>query len=571
MIEMNRRRLLKMAAAAGGLSLAGSSLLMQAAMAASTGAKVQYSVVDTAAGKLRGATVGGVHIFKGIPYGAPTGAANRFKPPVKPQPWAGVRDALAFGNNAPQASHAEAGGMAGVTDPAAAERMKAFMAFLHGLSGDEPATGEDCLMLNVWTSGINDGVKRPVLFYIHGGAFSTGSGAWTMYDGTGSAQRGDAVVVTVNHRLGPLGYLHLADVGGEEYAHSGNAGMLDLVLALEWVKDNIAHFGGDPDSVLVFGSSGGASKTSTLLAMPSAKGLIHRANLMSGAMMRATTAERAVQNADKFLKQLGIDRKDFRKLQDIPAQTLVQEAEKLAMSISGGLAGQGSAEDFMPLQPVVDGSVLPVHPMDPVAAPSGADVPVLIGSTKDDMTMMMLGMPWFGSLDDQGLKGMSGALFGKMADEVYEAYRQEMPSASQTDIACQMITDRTMWVGSIMWAERRVAANRGPVYSYRFDLESPALGGVMGAAHGGDIPFALNNYPLSVVAGDRPENAEMGKIMSDTWVNFAATGNPNNPSIPQWDPYDLEKRTVIHFDVPTHVSHDHRAEMRKLLTRALYG
>src|SRR5690606_32474041 len=232
--------------------------------------------------------------------------------------------------------------------------------------------GEDCLVLNVWTSGINDGVKRPVLFYIHGGAFSTGSGAWTMYDGTGAAHRGDAVVVTVNHRLGPLGYLHLADIGGDEYAHSGNAGMLDLVLALEWVRDNIAQFGGDPDSVLVFGSSGGASKTSTLLAMPAAKGLIHRANLMSGAMMRATTAERAGQNAEKFLKQLGIDRKDFRKLLDIPAKTLVEQAEKLAMSISGGLAGQGNPEDFMPLQPVVDGDVLPVHPMDPVAAPSGA-------------------------------------------------------------------------------------------------------------------------------------------------------------------------------------------------------
>jgi len=241
------------------------------------------------------------------------------------------------------------------------------------------------------------------------------------------------------------------------------------------------------------------------------------------------------------------------------------------MSIGAGRAGQGNPEDFMPLQPVVDGAVLPVHPMDPVPAPSGIDVPVLIGSTKDDMTMMMLGMPWFGSLDDRGLKGMSDGLFGEMSDEIYTAYRDEMSGSSPTDIACQMITDRTMWAGSIAWAERRAAANRGPVYSYRFDFESPALDGVMGAAHGGDIPFALNNYSMSVMAGDRPENAEMGKIMSDTWVRFASTGDPNNPAIPRWNPYDLEKRQVMHFDVPPHVSTDDRSEMRKLLTKALYS
>jgi para-nitrobenzyl esterase len=303
--------------------------------------------------------------------------------------------------------------------------------------------------------------------------------------------------------------------------------------------------------------------------MPSAKGLIHRANLMSGAMMRALSPQSGTKTAARLMASLGINPKEFHKLHDVPAQMLVNQSEKLAGSISGGLAGEGGPEGFMPFQPIVDGVALPVHPMDPTPAPSGIDVPVLVGSTKDDMTMLMLGMPWFGSLDDAGLKKTSAALFGPMSNEVYQAYRQEMPKATPTQIACQMITDRTMWIGGTTWAERRAAAKRGPVYVYRFDFESPALGGAIGAPHGGDIPFALNNYPLSVIAGKRQDNDKMGKIMSDTWARFAATGDPNNSAIPRWNAYDLTKRAVMHFDVPPRVSYDDRAAMRQLLTKAM--
>src|SRR5690606_39124412 len=281
-------------------------------------------VVETAAGKLGGSRTDNVYVFRGVPYGASTAGANRFRAPQPREPWSGVRDATQFGATAPQRTHAE---MAG-TQPGHAEgesRMSAFMQFLHGLAGDEPEQGEDCLMLNIWTAALDTDKSRAVMVWLHGGAFDSGSGSWPLYEGTPLASRDDVVVVTLNHRLGPLGFLYLDEIGGERYAGSGNAGMLDIISALQWIRDNIAQFGGDPSKVMVYGDSGGASKTAALLGMPAAQGLFHRAAVMSGPYTRARSRDTAQTLTLQLLEHLQIPAAEFHRLHDVPYPLLRSE------------------------------------------------------------------------------------------------------------------------------------------------------------------------------------------------------------------------------------------------------
>lgn len=522
-------------------------------------------IVETRAGRVGGTTSGGVHSFKGIPYGGPTGGENRFKPPRPPQPWRDVRDATRYGPTAPQRTFAEMGGSR-ATDPAAVARMTVFAGLLQGMAGQEPAQSEDCLVLNVWTGGLDTRTSRAVMVWLHGGAFESGSGSWPLYDGTPLASRGDAVVVTLNHRLGVLGFLSLDEIGDPQYAGSGNAGMLDILLALEWVRDNIAAFGGDPDKVLVFGGSGGASKTATLLGMPAARGLFQRGALLSGPMTHVRTAESAAAITRQLLDRLNIPAPGFHKLHEVPYATLLAQSAHLAVPISDGLAAAATPEAFMPMQPAIDGVTLPAHPMDD-GCPYGTGVAMLVGSTKDDMKMLMLGLPWFGNLTTDGLEKVAQATFGQLAQPMLAQYRRALPEADPTAIACQFVTDRVMWAGAIDWAERKVTGASAPVYMYRFDFETPVMGGVLGATHGGDIPFALNNYTYTPVAGERPENAAMGSTVSEAFVRFAHTGNPNHPGLPAWRPYTPSDRSTMIFDSRSRVENDPNAPLRELYAK----
>ena len=512
-------------------------------------------VVETASGRLRGAFEAGVHSFKGVPYGASTGGHNRFMPPQPPLAWSGVRDALAYGSRAWQLPNRP--------------KRRAVLETLLGPADTMPES-EDCLTLNLWTPGLGDGGKRPVMVWLHGGAFAYGSGNRAVTDGANLARRGDVVVVNVNHRLNIFGFLHLADIGGAEWAHSGNAGMLDIVAALRWVRDNIAAFGGDPGNVTIFGESGGGGKVSVLLAMPEARGLFHRAVIQSGAAIRVSTRERANALAEAALQQLGLGAADCARLQTLPAEQVLAAIAPAARAVRRTRWPLLDRYDF---GPVVDGNDLPQHPADPEAPAVADDIPLMVGGTREESAFFLADDDevWNRTLTEADLRTRVAAVAGGETEALLAAYRGALPQASPADRLVAALTGSNFWVRSVLLAERYAARRKTPVYMYSLDWQSPAHDGRMKAHHAMDLPFVFDNTAVPDTTAGAAGARELAARISDTWIAFARHGTPNNTAVPLWAAYTAEERATMVFDDECRIARDPGRDARLIWTRIVQG
>ena len=509
------------------------------------------AVTDTQHGRVRGYVLRGIHYFLGIPYGADTSGANRFLPPRKPQAWADVRPAIWWGNSAPQNMEKR------YANP--------YAAFRDHWNYDD--VSEDCLRLNVFTPGIKDGKKRPVLFWIHGGGFTNGNGIeHDGYNGENFARLGDAVFVSINHRLGPLGYCDLAGVGGERFAASGNVGTLDIVLALEWVRDNIARFGGDPGNVTIMGQSGGGAKVCTLTAMPSAKGLFHKAVVQSGAALKM--GEKAVSEklGAYVLGEAGLAAGEIEKLQAMPWKDYLAAATRALQKLTRelGPGGGGLRRGF---NPVVDGAILPQHPYAPEPAPAAAAVPMIICSTFDEQSPS-----WMDSaLEDVTLEQVVekvkvragfGPGFGEKARDVVEAYAKAFPGKKPVEIWSLVSSNRQ---GAVALADAK-SKQPAPVYMSWFGWQPPLFDGRMRAFHCVDICFWFHNTDLMLShtgGGARPR--KLAARMAGSLLQFMKTGDPNGGGLSHWPRYTAARGETMILDDVSVVKNDPDGEARRAL------
>ena len=533
MSQVNRRSFLGYGAAATSAVLAN-GLWLPASAQDARGAGMT-SPVATAAGRVRGLVRYGVNQFYGIPYAASTAGAGRFMPPQKATAWTGVRECAQVGNRAPQ-------------DPDGP------ISEVFSLDRREPM-GEDCLNLNVFTPGLGNG-NRPVMVWLHGGGYAGGSGNWLLYDGTNLARKEDVVVVAVTHRLNLFGFLYLADLGaGEQWAHSSNVGMQDIVAALTWVKENIAAFGGNPRNVTIFGQSGGGGKVTTLMAMPSARGLFHRAIAQSGSTLRGATRENATAATEKFLAKAGISKNQLDRLQQMTWQQL-QELFYKAPAIQG-LAGG----------PVVDGASLPRDPWTPTAPDVSAEVPLMMGSVETENAWLdpppPLEMP-----EDEMLTRIkrSTRTTDAKAKELVALYRRVHPGITNTDVYLIIDADNSRRANAQTLGELKSAQGKASSYLYYFNWRSPVHNGQMKAYHTLDIPFAFYNIDIAgSMTGAGNDRYPLAHKMSAAWAAFARSGNPNHPDLPSWPAFNTTDRPTMILGRECKVVNDPNREERLAL------
>lgn len=493
--------------------------------------KMTNTLVSTRYGKVEGVREGNISIWKGIPYAAPPLNSLRFQAPQRPEPWEGVREAKEFG-------------------PAALQIERETMKFL----GDSPTNkSEDCLYLNVWSPAA-DHKKRPVMVWIHGGSFMYGSGSSGMYDGKSFAEQGDVVVVTVNYRLGVFGFLHLAEIGGEEYGVSGNCGLLDQAAALKWVNENIEAFGGDPNNVTIFGESAGSVSVGSLLTMANAKGLFNKAILQSGTAMHAKPTETANATAEELLSILQIGGDELHKLNSLPAETILEATE----TIPGRAFGA-----------VKDGITLPKDTDKAFYEGIAKDIPILIGTTADEWRFFTYFSPEWKLVNETNLLETFEQSLNPLWPELSQYFLKE--GELTKELYLDMMTFHGFTIPAINLSEYQVK-NDAPVWMYRFDFQSPVLNGELKAFHALEIPFAWNtitNKETERLTGDAPERYQLANQMHQAWIAFAHNSDPNTPELPNWSKYDLENRSTMLFNIKSEIMEDPNRPWRLIWEKAI--
>ncbi len=481
------------------------------------------TIVATRSGKVEGIERDGVQIFRGIPYAAPPVGTQRWQAPHHEDDWDGVRDASKF----------------------SAQSAQSEFQMTKLLGGAQPANSEDSLYLNVYTPACDDGA-RPVLFWIHGGAFIWGSADTPWYDGSQFARHGDVVVVTINYRLGPFGFLYLDELFPGAFPASGNLGILDQVAALEWVRDCIAAFGGDPERVTIFGESAGAASVGTLLGTPSARGLFRGAIAQSGAASWFTTPADATDIASRVVEALAVKPGDADAL-------LATTKDQIIASLPAFNEGTGR----LPLQPVVDGLTLPQPPLDAIAGGNASGVHVIAGTNGQEMTLFLAGDPQLATMTDPVIVERARAVVGDAAGQLVEGYRARRPDATPQELWLDIATDLVFRFPALKLMGAQLA--HGPAWSYLFTWETPVFGGFLRSTHALEIPFVfdtLDQRESEFFTGTGADRQGIADAMHNAWISFACSGDPDHEGIPHWPAYDTTERSTMRFDTTIEVLAD---------------